>query len=80
VQARIEQLRIHYGPMITYLGVRWNSVGCDFSGSGKGMAASGTIYVNESLVVVQGTLPALAMLFKGQIELIVRRDLEAILS
>ena len=80
VKRFLGQIKLQYKDKITSLDEHWNENVGTFNVSGKGFTGSGRIAVNESEVLLEASLPAVAVFFKGTIEAKVREWLSRILA
>lgn len=71
----VEQMKTQYGSMMSNFQESWNGNVGTFSGSGSGITATTQVTVNPNDVVVDVTLPAIAMFMKGPIETGIREQL-----
>lgn len=76
----LSQIKTQYKDTITNLDEHWNENVGTFNVSGRGLTGSGRMTVNESEVLVESSLPAVAMFFKGTIEAKVREWLSRVLA
>lgn len=79
VKNRLAQLKAKHSDKLSTLQEHWNGNIGTFSGSAAGMTASGTLAVTPSEVIIQGTLPIVATLFRGKIEARIREEISTLL-
>jgi hypothetical protein len=80
IKNAIAQAKAQHSGKIQDLKENWHRNVGTFSGSAMGQAASGTITVNASEVVLDSTLPFAATLFRGKIEAGIREFAAKLLS
>jgi hypothetical protein len=80
VKAFVSQQKTQYASMMGNLQESWNGYVGSFSGTGSGMSASVQVTVNPSDVVMDVTLPAIAVFMKGPIETGIREQLTKALA
>jgi hypothetical protein len=79
VKNRLGQLKAQHSDRISNLQEYWNGNFCTFSGSAMGIVVAGSLIVTPSEVIIQGTLPLLAMPIRGKIEARIRAEIDSIL-
>lgn len=79
VKRLLGQLKNEQADNISGLRESWNGYVGTFAFSARGFDVSGTVNVTDRNVIVDGKLPFLASMFKGQIEQVIRDRAEALL-
>jgi hypothetical protein len=78
-QARLEQfldnIRTQHAEHLTDVAGGWSENVLDIELSVRGLAVSGRMVVEETLVHVSGPLPLAALFFRGRIEQTIREEL-----
>lgn len=80
VQRVLEKMRSRFEGQVKDMQQEWDGHVMSFSFRTMGVNIGGTMEVLEELVVVKGSLPFAAMLFKGQIEKSIGEELEKIVA
>lgn len=80
LRAFVEDVRREHGEKVQNLHGQWQETTLEFAFTAYGMAIQGSLFVEESHVRVEGTLPLAAALFRGQIEQTIRGQLAKILG
>ncbi|TWT31466.1 polyhydroxyalkanoic acid system family protein [Blastopirellula retiformator] len=78
VQMVLEKMRGRFEGQVKDMQQTWDEHVMSFSFRTMGVDIAGTMEVLEELVVVKGSLPFAAMLFKGRIEKSIGEELEKI--
>ena len=80
LKAFVEVIRREHGAKVQNLRGQWQETTLEFAFTAYGMAVEGSLFVEETHVRVEGTLPLAATLFRGQIEQTIRGELVKILE
>ncbi|EAQ81450.1 polyhydroxyalkanoic acid system family protein [Blastopirellula marina] len=80
VQYVLEKMRGRFEGQVKDMQQTWEGNIMVFSFRTMGVDIKGTMDVLEELVIVKGSLPFAAMLFKGRIEKSIREELEKIVN
>lgn len=72
----LEKVKAKYGGQISNLQENWGAESGDFSFSAMGFKTSGKVNIAQDKVEIDGSLPMMAMMFKGKIEDTIREQLE----
>ena len=80
IKGIIEKLKDEHGDQVSELTERWNGPVGTFSMKAMGFTVSGTITVRDSSVDMTANVPMMAMMFKGQIEEMVRERAATLLA
>jgi Putative polyhydroxyalkanoic acid system protein (PHA_gran_rgn) len=80
VETFLESVQREYAAHVSNVSGEWSGNGLAFRFLASGLNVSGTLVVEESLVVVTGPLPLAALFFRGQIERTIRDELQRLLQ
>ena len=80
IKGLLGEVKIQFADKVTDLNERWSGNEGTFSFSAMGFATSGTLLVSERKVVLEGSLPFAAALFKGRIEEAIRNRARTLLA
>lgn len=80
LKAFVESVRQQHADKLQNLRGQWQETTLEFAFTTYGMSVQGALFVEESHVRVEGTLPLAAALFRGQIEQTIRGELLKILG
>ncbi|MGW8256504.1 MAG: polyhydroxyalkanoic acid system family protein, partial [Thermoguttaceae bacterium] len=80
IKDKFAEVHNQYGEMVNNFQENWVDHTHSFSFQAMGMAVSGSVQVEDSLVKLNADLPFAAMLFKGTIEQRIREEMDSLLS
>lgn len=75
-----EKMRQHYTDMVQEVRQEWQGETLAFGLKTFGMQVDGNLAVGDNAIDIQGSLPMTAMLFKGQIESALKKEISNLLS
>lgn len=76
----IEQMRSQYGDQVEDLEGEWIAEQLRFSFTTMGFDIKGNLFVEEKEVRIQGTLPMMAVMFRGTVEQRIKDELNKLLA
>lgn len=80
VETFLVNVQRDYAALVSQVSGQWNGNALAFAFVASGLSISGTLEVQESAAVVDGSLPLAAAFFRGQIERNIREQLQRLLG
>ncbi len=80
IRRLLNDLKAEHGDKISHLKEDWNNHTGKFDCSVMGFQVSGTLAIEPAQVVITGSLPLAAMLFKGQLESMIKKHAAELLA